>query len=343
MSSNQFFIDAATRHQIFLLRYGAGRSKEAVKLLNRMRQKINARLSQEPEVFNTQRLPDVIKDISAITTLSFIDVKTLIEMDSMKLAVSEADFNRIMINKVTSVPITPTPEDILVESVMESPMNVSKDTGMTIAGALGLFSTTKTAQIVRTISDSVTTGKATPAIAKIVDTLLRTVVKRQATSLVATIVNHVSSAARLNTYQKNKNLIGGYEWVSTLDAKTTFVCMSRDGKKYNLSSNVMPPAHYNCRSTTVPTVKPEFDIGLDVKTTRPAHGGDGLGQVDSKTTYGGWLRTQNREFIDEALGIERSRLFRSGKLSLDKFVDPTGRVYTLSQLESMNPIVFSDF
>jgi hypothetical protein len=53
-------------------------------------------------------------------------------------------------------------------------------------------------------------------------------------------------------------------------------------------------------------------------------------------------RRQNKEFIDEALGIERSRLFRAGKLGIDKFVDPTGRVYTLSELESMNPIVFSD-
>ena len=343
MSSEQFLIDAATRHQIFLLRYGAGRSKEAVKRLNRLRQQINARLSQEPEVFRSQRLQDVLKDIDSLNVLAFRDVKTLVEMESMKLAVSEADFNRIMINKVSSVPVTPTPEDLLVEAVMDAPMSVGSGAGMTIAGALTTFSTLKGSQILKTISDSVLTGKSTPLISRAVDSLLRTVIKRQATSLIGTILNHVSSAARLNTYQKNTNLIGGYEWVATLDSKTTFVCMSRDGKKYDITSQVIPPAHYGCRSTTVPTIKPEFDLGLDVKTTRPAIGADGVQQVDSKTTYGGWLRTQNREFVDEALGIERSRLFRSGKLSLDKFVDPTGRVYTLPQLESMNPIVFSDF
>ncbi|MDB4453145.1 minor capsid protein [bacterium] len=343
MSSEQFLIDAATRHQIFLLRYGSGRSKEANRRLNRLRQQINARLSQEPAAFQSQRLQDLLKDINALNVLAFRDVKTLVEMDSMKLAVSEADFNRIMINKVSTLPVTPTPEDLLVESVMDAPMSVGSGVGMTIAESLDQFGVLKGKQILKTITDNVVTGVATSLMAKAVDSLMRTVVKRQATSLIGTIINHVSSAARLNTYEKNTNLIGGYEWVATLDSKTTFVCMSRDGKKYDITSKVIPPAHYGCRSTTVPTIKPEFDLGLDVKTTRPAIGADGVQQVDSKTTYGGWLRTQNREFVDEALGIERSRLFRSGKLSLDKFVDPTGRVYTLPQLESMNPIVFSDF
>jgi hypothetical protein len=38
MSTQQFLMDAATRHQVFLQRYGNGRSKEAVKLLNRLRE-----------------------------------------------------------------------------------------------------------------------------------------------------------------------------------------------------------------------------------------------------------------------------------------------------------------
>jgi hypothetical protein len=64
VSSNQYLIDAATRHQIFLQRYGAGRSKEAVKMLNQLRRKINARLSQEPTNFQAQRLADVLRDIT---------------------------------------------------------------------------------------------------------------------------------------------------------------------------------------------------------------------------------------------------------------------------------------
>ncbi len=97
---------------------------------------------------------------------------------------------------------------------------------------------------------------------------------------------------------------------------------------------------HNCRSTTIPAVSPEFDIGSKLHGQRPAVGSSGATQVSGRTTYGGWLRKQPTEFIDEALGTERSRLFRSGKLKIEQFVDPTGRVYTLKQLESLNPMSF---
>lgn len=45
MSSAQFLIDAATRHQVFLQRYGGGQSKEAVKMLTDLAKSINARLA----------------------------------------------------------------------------------------------------------------------------------------------------------------------------------------------------------------------------------------------------------------------------------------------------------
>jgi len=102
----------------------------------------------------------------------------------------------------------------------------------------------------------------------------------------------------------------------------------------------MPPAHWNCRSTTIPIIKPEFDMGAKIKGKRPSIGGTGVKQVSSRTTYGGWLKKQPTAFVDEALGVERSKLFRAGKFKIDAFTDPTGRVYTLLQLQKMNPIAF---
>jgi hypothetical protein len=87
-------------------------------------------------------------------------------------------------------------------------------------------------------------------------------------------------------------------------------------------------------------VKDEFSIGL--KGKRPSVGAEGAEAVSSRTTYGGWLKKQPIEFVDEALGPERSALFRSGKIKIDGFVDPTGRVYTLEQLQSRNPLVFAE-
>jgi hypothetical protein len=57
-------------------------------------------------------------------------------------------------------------------------------------------------------------------------------------------------------------------------------------------------------------------------------------------TYGGWLKKQPASVQDEVLGIERAKLFRSGKLSIGKFTDDTGKVYTLDQLKKLEPLAF---
>ena len=77
-----------------------------------------------------------------------------------------------------------------------------------------------------------------------------------------------------------------------------------------------------------------------VKGERPSLSSSCVEQVNAKTSYSGWLKKQPVEFVDEALGVKRSELFRSGKLTIDRFVDPTGRRYTLTQLQRMNPIAF---
>ena len=342
MSSNQYLIDAATRHQVFLQRYGAGRSKEAVKMLNQLRRKINARLSQEPTNFQAQRLADVLRDITTISQIGFRDIKSLILMDVIDLAQSEARFSAEMINKASTIALTLPTEAALLSAVQSTPMAVVRGIAPTISESLAKLGVSKVAQIAQAVTDGVTLGETTQTISRNVNNLMSTLIKRQVMSLVSTIINHVSSVSRKQTYQQNSKYIGQYQWVSTLDGRTTFICMSRDGKAYAIDEGPMPPAHFACRSTTVPKIKPEFDLGLDVKSTRPSIGSEGVEQVSTDTTYGGWLRRQNREFVDEALGIERSRLFRAGGFPLDKFVDPTGRVYTLKELEGMRPLVLSD-
>ena len=335
MTTDQYLIDAATRRQVFLQRYGNGRSKEAVKILTRLRQRINARLSQEPNNFAARRLKDVLQDIDAFSELTFREIRLLIEFDAQEIALSEASFTNSLLIKASALPfILPTEQEIKI-AVMGSAMAVSG--GVIISDAMNTFAIKKTDQIKQAIIDGAGAGAATFSIMKLVDSIIRTIMSRQINSLISTIINHAAAMGRANVYGKNNNLVGKYRWVSTLDGRTTLLCMSRDQKEYLVGSGPMPPAHYGCRSTTIPDI-----IAENSSIYRKAKGSEGTEYVPIKKSYGEWLKTQNKEFIDEALGIERSRLFRAGKLGIDKFVDPTGRVYTLSELESMNPIVFSD-
>lgn len=344
MSSRQYLIDAATRHQIFLQRYGAGQSKEAIRVLNQLRRNINARLMQEPTDFQRNRLVRVLADIDALARESFNTIGRKLAYDAQDLARVEAGFSVELFNKATAHAEWIIPADAtLIGAVMSSAMPVSIKSAITIDEALRQFSNKKTIQITRMISDGVTLGDTTPTIAKNVGMLIDTLNRRQLDSLARTITNHAASVTRNIVYDDNSDIVDGYQWIATLDSRTTLICGARDNKIYKINMGPMPPAHWGCRSTTIPKIKPEYDIGAGQGAKmRPAVGAKGAGRVKGGTGYDGWLRKQPKPFVDEALGVERSKLFRSGKLTIDKFVDPTGRVFTLAELERMNPFVFME-
>ena len=67
-------------------------------------------------------------------------------------------------------------------------------------------------------------------------------------SMVRTATTHTSNLARQATFDANDDVILGYEWVSTLDGRTSSTCKGLDGKIFkNKDKNKRyPPAHPNC-------------------------------------------------------------------------------------------------
>jgi hypothetical protein len=63
------------------------------------------------------------------------------------------------------------------------------------------------------------------------------------------------------------------------------------------------------------------------------------GQVPDAETYQTWLKKKPAAFQDDVLGPTRGKLFREG-LPLDRFVDETGKEYTLAQLRSKDASLF---
>ena len=95
--------------------------------------------------------------------------------------------------------------------------------------------------------------------------------KHQAAALVRTSVQAVSHAARMATHQANEDLYNGYQWLSTLDGRTTHTCKARSGLTWDKSFNAVghdkeyspPPAHWNCRSLITPWLKDWTDLSKD--------------------------------------------------------------------------------
>lgn len=100
-------------------------------------------------------------------------------------------------------------------------------------------------------------------------------------------------------------------YTAVLDSRTTVLCASLDGRVYPVRSGPHPPLHFNCRSMRVPI---------------------GQGPQVKETTYADWLKGQPNSVQDEVLGKSRANSFRRNELTLDRFIDETGRELTVKEL-----------
>ena len=145
-------------------------------------------------------------------------------------------------------------------------------------------------------------------------------------AMVRTATTHTSNLARQATFEANDDVILGYEWVSTLDGRTSSTCKGLDGKIFKNSdtNKRYPPAHPNCRSSTSPVLNKRYKLD-DSVNTRASRGVEGGQQVNADVTYYGWLKEQGaqgpngRAFVLDTLGNERGKLFLDGGLSAEKF------------------------
>jgi SPP1 gp7 family putative phage head morphogenesis protein len=162
-------------------------------------------------------------------------------------------------------------------------------------------------------------------------------VNRSNKTIVRTAVQHSSQQARNETMKQNSDLVKGYEWVSTLDSKTSAQCSALDGRKFKMGEGPLPPIHPNCRSTTTPVLSEKFDF-LDKGATRASKGASGGKQVDASETYYSWLKKQPKAFQADAIGETKAKLLRDGgaKMSLNRNFE----ALSLSEMKKKRPDVF---
>ena len=168
----------------------------------------------------------------------------------------------------------------------------------------------------------------------------------QIRTIVRTSVNQVQNQASQAVYAANSKVAPKYEYVATLDSRTSAVCRDLDGKQFAYNKGPTPPQHFNCRSTTVPVV--DFD-GLQKKyprlekppvgkvVTRPS----ATGRVPQDTKYGDWLLQQDKKLQVKTLGnAKKVQYFKrlakkegSGQKAIKKFVRDDDSERSLKDLQ----------
>ncbi|WP_139851342.1 minor capsid protein [Acinetobacter pullicarnis] len=158
--------------------------------------------------------------------------------------------------------------------------------------------------------------------------------------VVRTARSHVSNIAYEDTYRALG--VKRLKVSATLDGKTCKFCASEDGNIYDIDDPSRPifPVHPRNRTVYVPYVENEDEkfAGKRPFVVKPGE----AGQVSANTSYKQWFSTQGESFQREWLGNKRYELYKNGDYSIDKFLDPEGKLYTLKELKLMDEKTFKE-
>ncbi|EMK1731263.1 hypothetical protein V8N76_004569 [Salmonella enterica] len=174
--------------------------------------------------------------------------------------------------------------------------------------------------------------------------------RRNAMTIARTAVSHVAATARNDFARQNADLIKGKQWLSTLDTRTTPMCIVRDGLEYTLDNEPIGHSvpyltgpgkiHWCCRSTETFVLRAWDEFGIDVNEWNASTRASMDGQVAPDTTYGDWLERQSAERQEAVLGATRAKLMREGGLTTDRFYNDKGWWLTLDELRERDAMAF---
>ena len=367
-SVNELVADRAIRHALYLERYKTQVVNEILTEFNRtLAPELITKIEKSLEriTLKSKKMQILFKDNGDL-------IKEEYKVMEAKLYEQLRDFSKVesawLIKTLEN--ITPVAVDFVAPSanilkalVTHQPMEgalvkdwfskLSKDTAFNVNRAIqnGMIEGEGIADIVRRI-------KGTRA-AQYTDGILNAP-RHNLNAIVRTSVKNVSDAARDETYAANSDVVKGVQWISTLDSRTCMTCMNLDGKTFDIGDKPGVP-HHGCRCSDAPILKSWKELGIPgLKELPPGTRASSAitkaekkrirklpkdekgeimsklnGQVPATTTYPAWLKKQTIEVQNEALGIKRAQLFRSGQLKLNEFIDRRNRPLTLKQLEKL--------
>ncbi len=172
--------------------------------------------------------------------------------------------------------------------------------------------------------------------------------RNQAKALTTTALTSVYAQADQAVYEANGKLLQGWQYIAVLDAATTPLCAHRNGTIYPATDKVhLPPAHYNCRSSTVPVVKKWDDLAelegvaeIRKKNFKGLSAEDRAlydGLTPPRESYDEWLRRQPQKTQLRHLGnYRRVEQFQNSQLAVEKFVNYEGKSVGITELRRLS-------
>lgn len=326
--------DQVVRHRIGLSRYSTTLVRRMLALLNRTETSVVERISQEAgETVTGRRLAQLLTAVREIQAAGWAIVRPAFEAHLTTLTEVEVDFAQNVARvaaRGAGVEISSAAPavDQVMGAVRARPFQ-----GRLLREWLAGAEEGAAARVRETIRQGFVEGRTTDQIVRSLrgtranqyrDGIME-VSRRGAEAMVRTAITHTSTVAHQKTWEVHADVILGLIWTSTLDGRTSLVCISRSEQVFPIDKGPRPPAHINCRSTMRPKIR------------------DIAGVAPMKTmSYAEWLGRQPMKVQDDILGPARGALFRTGGLKVERFVDEGGKTLSLAQLRQRDAEAFAE-
>lgn len=323
--------DLAVIHRIGLSRYSTAVVHKIIAMLNRIERDLVDRIMRSEPGLASERLEALLAELQAIQSAGWLLVDGRLSGSIAELAAAEAAFALrlagIEVAPITGVTFSPVPPlEQIVAAVKARPFQ-----GRFLRDWMAETDSKARERVRNIVRQGFVEGQTLEQIVQLLrgtranryqDGALE-ITRRGAEAMVRTALTHTANVAAQASWEANADIVLAWQFVATLDSRTTLTCAGLHGKQFELGKGPTPPRHINCRSTSVPVldeipgVKP-FDF----------------------PSYDAWLRRQPVSVQNEVLGTAKAKLFREGGLTIDKFTDHKGKVLTLDELRRQDEEAF---
>lgn len=362
LNPNEELEDTFTRHRIDALRYSKSVFTELEKDISSSDEEVQG-LILASLIGVSLRSPSGIKKIKTLQKRIKEKRKLLWENIDKKFIAAVQEFQDLERDFYPKAIKENSPVKINLNKAERLPLKDITFEGSTLKEWLALSASSDLRRINNSLNISMSRDES---VETAVGRIRGSSVKRNVNSLVRTAIISTSDKIQLNTYGES-DVFENEIYVATLDARTTPICRALDGKVFKVNEGSRPPLHFNCRSVRVPYYSKEM-IGnrpfnpttetlllneftsrnnLTAVTSRAnlPRGYKGkfddfarketrraVATVPSRVTYEQWFSRQSKDFQEDVLGPTRFKLYASGKLTLDKFVNRQGDELTIKEL-----------
>lgn len=357
---NEKLQDSTIRHNLEIQRYSNGVVNRVIKLLNKVDIDITAQLAiklQElPDSPSVARIDAILKSVRELNKEAYATISNELDIELRDFTAYEAGYQYNLFTN--TLPVQVSFATVNAEQAYSAAMSRPFQGKLLKEWMSGL----ETDKAVR-IRDAIRMGYVeNETIAQIVKRVRGTkannykdgileINKRNAETIVRTAIGHTAQFTRQRFFEANDEVIKAIKWNSTLDGRTTEICMLRDNKLYTPVTHKpighqLPyhggagNAHFGCRSVFSGVTKSWRELGIDADELPASTRASMNGQVPDDMSYGDWLRKQDADFQDGVLGKTKGKLFREGGLSIEQFANNKGQSYTLKQLREIESQAF---